>query len=166
MWDIHSKYLQRDETIEYTDRPSMLSCIFAYIWAGFMMFGAIMMLIVGITAGDDTDMASMSPIVLIYVFLALPAFYVILKRLSTRYAISNRGLLKRRGIITTSIKTVPFKHITSIEVKETIAGKIFRYAHLLIDTSGSGQAIEFRWNYVNVAHKVKKLIEKHVGVEN
>jgi uncharacterized membrane protein YdbT with pleckstrin-like domain len=72
-------------------------------------------------------------------------------------------LIKRTGIITNSIKTVPYKHITSIEVKETILGRIFRYSHLLIDTSGSGAAIEFRWDYVGAAHKVKKLIEKHVG---
>ena len=164
MWDIDSKYLQKDETIEYTDRPSMLSCIIAYIWVGFMALTSIMMLIACMTV--ETDTASICPMVLIYVFLALPAIYVILKRLSTRYAISNRGLLRRIGVITTSIKTVPFKHITSIEVKEPIAGKIFCYAHLLIDTSGSGQAIEFRWNYVNAAHKVKKLIGKHIGGEN
>jgi len=166
MWDINTKYLQKDETIEYTDRPNMLSCIIAYIWTGLMIFSAIMILIISITTVNDTNMASMRPMVMIYVFLALPAIYIILKRLSTRYVITNKGLLKRIGIITTSIKTVPFKHITSIEVKETIAGKIFRYGHLLIDTSGSGQAIEFRWNYVNAAHKVKKLMEKYVGGDN
>jgi uncharacterized membrane protein YdbT with pleckstrin-like domain len=72
-------------------------------------------------------------------------------------------LLRRTGIITNNIKTVPFKHITAIEVKETLMGRIFRYSHLFIETSGSGQAIEFRWDYVGAAHKVKKLIEKHVG---
>lgn len=112
---------------------------------------------------DDIKMPRMFP--LIYLFLALPAIYVILKRLSTRYAISTRGLLERTGIITTSVKTVPFKHITAIEVKETIAGKIFSYAHLLIDTSGSGHAVELCWKYVNAAHKVKRQIEKHVGGE-
>lgn len=161
MWDIDSKYLQKDETIEYTDRPSVLSCLLSYIWVG-MMFTSI----IGNTIGD-TNVARIGPIVLIGGFLlALPGIYFILKRLSTRYAISNRGLLKRTGIITNNIKTVPFKHITSIEVKETIIGKIFRYATLLIETSGSGQAIEFRWNYIGAAHKVKKLIEKHVGGEN
>lgn len=164
MWNIDSKYLQKDETIEYTDRPSMLSCIIAYVWAGFMALGSITTLIANMTV-NKIDTTSIQ-VALIYVFFALPGIYVILKRLSTRYVISNRGLLTRIGIITTSIKTVPFKHVTSIEVKETIAGKIFRYAHLLIDTSGSGQAIEFRWNYVNTAHKVKKLIEKHIGGEN
>jgi len=158
MWDIKPKYLQESEAIEYTDCPSMLSCILAYIWAGFVFFGVMVNLIISIRY--NTNMTS----TLLYsLLLALPAIYIILRRLSTRYAISNRGLLKRVGIITTSIKSVPFKHITSIEVKETIAGKIFRYAHLLIDTSGSGRAIEFRWNYVKVAHNVKKLIEKHLA---
>ena len=128
-WDINSKYLQKDEIIEYTDRPSMFSCILAYIWAGFMIFGAIMMFIISITTEDNTDMTGTGMV--LYVFLALPAIYVILKRLSTCYAISNKGVLKRTGIITTTIKTVPFKNITSIKVKKTIAGKIFGYAHLL-----------------------------------
>jgi len=163
MWEIQSKYLQKDEKIEYADRPSMLSCIFAYIWVGFMALISIMMLT---TTVGDKDGSGMRPIVLIYVLFALPGIYVILQRLSTRYAISNRGLLKRIGIITNNIKTVPFKHITSIEVKETILGKIFRYADLLIETSGSGQAIEFHWDYVGAAHDVKKLIEKHVGGDN
>jgi uncharacterized membrane protein YdbT with pleckstrin-like domain len=163
MWDIDSKYLQKEETIEYTDRPSMLSCILSYIWVGLMAFTLLMLLIGSIYSGD-TNVASMRlGMVSIYVLLALPGIYVIFKRLSTRYAISNRGLIKRTGIITNSIKTVPYKHITSIEVKETILGRIFRYSHLLIDTSGSGAAIEFRWDYVGAAHKVKKLIEKHVG---
>jgi uncharacterized membrane protein YdbT with pleckstrin-like domain len=169
MWDINTKYLQKDETIEYTDRPRMLSlsCIISYIWVGLMalmVFTSIMFFIT--SALDKAIVTSMHLMIFVYVIFALPGVYVILKRLSTRYAISNRGLIKKTGIITNSMKTVPFKHITSIEVKESILGKIFRYADLLIETSGSGQAIEFHWDYVVAAHKVKKLIEKHIGVEN
>lgn len=169
MWEINTKYLQKDETIEYTDRPKMLSlsCIFSYIWVGLMTLMAFTSIVFFITsAGDKIFVTSMRLMVFVYVVFALPGIYVILKRLSTRYAISNRGMLKKTGIITNSIKTVPFKHITSIEVKESILGKIFRYADLLIETSGSGQAIEFHWDYVGAAHKVKKLIEKHIVVEN
>lgn len=163
MWKINSNYLQNDEIIEYTDRPSRLSCFFSYIWVGLVALTLLLKLIMDIaTAMRYIDYS----FYLTVAFFALPSIYVILKRLSTRYAISNRGLLRRTGIITNTIKTVPFKHITSIEVKETIIGKVFRYAHLLIDTSGSGKAIEFRWNYIVAAHKVKKLIEKHVGGEN
>ncbi len=163
MWDIDLKYLQKDEVIEYTDRPSMLSCILSYIWVGFMALSAIMMFIFSIS---ESNAAEIRPLIWVYVLFASPGIYVILKRLSTRYAISIRGLLLRTGIITNNIKTVPFKHITSIEVKETIIGKICKYPHLLIETSGSGQAIEFEWKFVGTAHKVKKLIETHVGGEN
>lgn len=159
MWDINLDYLQKDETLEYSDRPSMLSCIFSYVWTGFMVFYAVMIFIASVRS-DTSGMGFMS---LLFILFALPAVYFILKTLSTRYAVSNKGVLKRTGIVTASIKTVPFKHITSVEVKETIMGKIFRYAHLLIDTSGSGQSVEFRWNYVNAAHKVKKLIEKRLS---
>lgn len=152
MWDIDSAYLQEDETIEYTDRPSMLSCLFSYIWVGLMVFFLIIALL---------KAAPVSMLIPVVVFM-LPSIYFILKKLSTRYAISNKGLLIRIGIITNSIKTVPFKHITSIEVKEDISGKICHYAHILIDTSGTGREIEMRWNYVRAAHKVKKLIDKHL----
>ncbi len=165
MWEIDSKYLQKDEIIEYTDRPRMLSCILSYIWTGLMALTSIMILTVGLTL-DNANGASLSSMALIYVLLALPSIYFILARLSTRYAITNRGIITRTGVITNSIKTVPFKHITSIEVKETIAGRLFRYAHLIIDTSGSGKAIEFYWKYVGAALKVKKQIEKHIGGEN
>ncbi|MDI6808276.1 MAG: PH domain-containing protein [Candidatus Eisenbacteria bacterium] len=161
MWDIDPKYLQKDETIEYVDRPSMLSCVFAYGWAGLMIITGISVFIAGMIAKNG--MVFMS---LIYFILALPAVLFILNKLSTRYAISNRGLLTRTGIITTSVKTVPFKHVTSIEIKENILGKMFRCGQLLIDTSGSGRAVELRWNYIKTAHQVKKLIESHIGGES
>lgn len=164
MWDIDTKYLQKDEIIEYVDRPSMVSCIFSYIWVGLMALSLISLIAMWSIHQDEISFLTF-PIVM-YSFLALPGIYVIFSRLSTRFAISNRGLIKRSGIFTTNLKTVPFKHITSIEVKETIIGKMLRYAHLLIDTSGSGQAIELRWDYVGAAHKVKRLIEKNVVNEN
>ena len=170
VWDIDSKYLQKGETIEYTDRPSMLSCMIAYIWFALMMIIILLFLLVLIGSSMDPMRSSVDPIrssmplmCLIFVFFASPALYVILKRLSTRYAISNKGLLQRVGVVTTSIKSVPFKHITSLEVKETITGKLFRYANLIIDTSGSGKAIELNWDYLKAAHRVKKLVEKHIG---
>ncbi|MEN6475925.1 MAG: PH domain-containing protein [Syntrophaceae bacterium] len=159
MWDIQAKNLQKDETIEFTDKPSMLSCILAYAWVGIMAFSTISM-IISFAVVNDPGILMTS---LIWVILAVPGILIILQRLSTRYAISNKGLLQRVGIITTSIKTVPFKHITSLEVKETIPGKIFRYAHLIIDTSGSGKAIELNWNYLRAAHKVKNLVETHLN---
>jgi uncharacterized membrane protein YdbT with pleckstrin-like domain len=159
MWDIKGKYLQKDEEIEYTDKPSIFSCIFSYIWVGFMLFGAILVPLVTTLGSDSKEDISAFPLAITYIILALPAIYIILKRFSTRYAITNKGLITRMGIITNNVKTVPYKHVTSVEVKESIIGRIFRYSHLLIDTAGSGRGIEQNWKFVSAAHKVKKLIE-------
>lgn len=161
IWDIDLKYLQKGEEIEYADRPSMLCCIVPSIWIGLMVFTSIWIVILRIT--EDESAQNVGGFVFGYMLLAVPGIYVLLKQYSTRFAITTRGLIKRTGIITTNIKTIPFKHITSIEVKETLTGKLLGYAHLLIDTSGSGQAIEFRWDYIKAAYNVKKLIEKHLG---
>lgn len=156
MWEIEKKYLQDDETIEFTDRPSKLSCILSYIWGGLMAFGVFMVLLISITSDEANGIGVMA---LLYFAMAMPAIIIILKRYSTYYAITNKGAIVRTGILTTSIKTVPFKHITSTEVFETIAGRVFRYAHVSIDTSGSGKGVELRWNFTKSAHKVKKIID-------
>lgn len=81
MWDINTKYLQKDEMIEYTDRPRMLSlsCIFSYIWIGLMalmVFTSIMVFIM--SAGEKTIVTSMRLMVFVYVIFALLSIYVIL----------------------------------------------------------------------------------------
>ena len=159
MWDIDRKYLQSDERIEYTDQPTRSSCAISYVWAGGMLFMFLVSLGGCIVAGT----MAVIPVLLVYIVLATPALVSILKRMSTRYAITSCGLIIRKGVFTDNVKTVPFKHITSVEVTENTVGRIFRYASLIIETSGSGKAIELRWDYVGAAHNVKKLIEQHVG---
>ena len=100
MWDIDLRYLQKDATIEYTDSPSVVSCFFSCMWVGLMIaFSKIML-----AKSMDRNVASMGLMSLVYLFFALPGIYVILRRLSMRYAISNRGLLKRTGVITNSLQ--------------------------------------------------------------
>lgn len=170
MWKIDSKYLQSDEQLEYADRPSRLSCITAYIWFGLIMLFLLVSLIaiiIGIISPVSRTavlqfLEDYGYLLVILVVAALPALYVILKRLSTYYAITNKGLIQRKGIIVTNIKSVPFEHIISTRIKETIRGKIFRYANLIIDISGSGRAVELKWNYLTGVHSAKKLIEMHI----
>jgi uncharacterized membrane protein YdbT with pleckstrin-like domain len=93
----------------------------------------------------------------------LPALIYVFRRIATRYAITNKGLIRRTGVLTTNTKSVPFTHITSVHAKESMLGKLFHHGTLLIDTSGSGRGIEERWNFVKGVHRVKKLIEKHIA---
>ncbi|TAL16984.1 PH domain-containing protein [bacterium] len=158
MWDIDTKHLQSDEIIEFQDKPSVMSCIFSYVWIGLMLLSFIALL----SMQSKDEMRGMP---LVYLVLASPAIYIVFSRLSTRYALTNRGLLTRTGIITTSVKSVPFKFVTSTEIKETIIGKIFNYASVIIDTAGSGKSIEVDWKYLRSAHRVKKLIDGKISAQ-
>jgi len=96
----------------------------------------------------------------VYLVLALPAIYLITSTSATRYAITNKGIVTRTGIFVSNIN---YKHITSVSLKETIFGKLLRYASLLIDTSGSGSSIELKWRNVKAAYKVKRLIDESIS---
>ena len=164
MWQINPKHLQKDERIEFTDKPSMVSfsCIFAYLWTLIMFLPAIMILFVSLRPDSDRVMAVMS---LLYLILALPAVYLIVATSATRYAITNKGIVTRTGILVSNIKAINYKHITSVSLKETIFGRLLRYANLFIDTSGSGSSIELKWRNVKSADKVKRLIDAHISTE-
>ena len=165
MFGIDPKYLQNDERIEFTDKPSMASfgCIFSYLWALIMLLPAIMVLVISLRPDSDTTMAVMS---VMYLILAFPAVHLIVTTLATRYAITNKGIVTRTGIFVTNIKTVNYKHITSVSLKENIFGRLLRYANLFIDTSGSGSSIELKWRNVKSADKVKRLIDTYISKED
>ena len=148
MWNLNKKYLQDGEIIEYEDRAYLLGCIFSYIWAGLMLFTAVIV--------------NIPKLSIFYVLLASPALYRILKIWSTRYAITNMRLVTRKGILTDTIKSVPYEHITAIEVSESIIGRLLKYAHLTIETSGSGGGIEINWKFLKAAYKVKKLMNEKI----
>ena len=165
MWEINPKYLQQDETIVFTDKPSMVSfsCIFAYLWTLVMLLPAIVVFFVSLSPGTDKTMMVMS---LLYLVLALPAIYLIMATTATRFVITSKGIVMRTGIFVSNIKTVNYKHITSVSLKETILGRLLRYASLLVDTSGSGSFIELKWRNVKSAHKVKRLIDEHISADS
>lgn len=160
MWEVSKNSLQDDETIEFEDRPSKLSCMFSYVWAGFMLLSFVMVPVV--LSSSDSRGGGAGRIAFAYLIMALPAIYFILKRFSTIYAITNKGIITRTGIITTSVKSVPYKFITSTAIKETIMGKLFNYANVVVDTAGSGGGVEVQWQYLKSAHRVKKLIDSKI----
>lgn len=162
MWELDEKHLQKDENIQYTDKPAPLSCILSYIWVALILLTVFVRLFIPLHPKQGDHQGVLYTLFLNVVIMS-PAVYLILKRYSTRYIITNRSLITRVGIFTNSIKTVPFKHVTSVEVKETLLGKIFRYSHLIIDTAGSGKGIELYWKFVSSAHLVKKLIDSRTA---
>ncbi len=135
MWTIDN-HIQRDENIIFTGSPAWIEYFWFFVIALITIYTIIIPIIV---------------VVIIY-----------LTKSSTIYAITNKRVIGRSGIISEDFKSSTFKHITSLRVKQGIIGKLFNFGNITIDTSGSGFGVEFIWRYVNNPVQVKNEIEKHI----
>lgn len=116
MWEL-DRHLQKDEKIVYEGKP---------VWFGYILW---------IILAVITIYSILLPILIIS--------YVFLSKTSTRYALTNKRIIARYGIISEDFKSSSFKHITSVRVTQSFIGKIFGFGNIIIDTSGSGSSREF-----------------------
>ena len=135
MWTIDN-HIQKDENIIFTGSPA---------WIGYFWFFVIALI---------TIYTIIIPIIVVGI--------IYLTKSSTIYAITNKRVIGRSGIISEDFKSSSFKHITSLRVKQGIIGKLFNFGNIIIDTSGSGLGVEFIWRYVNNPVQVKNELEKHI----
>ena len=150
MWEISKKHLQDNETIVFSDKPSLLSCFFSILWliiASFYLLSKVFFI-----GGSKFNLM---PLFLI----SFPAIILTLRRYSTRYILTNFSIKTKSGILNNTISTIPYKYINAIELEEPLLGKIFRYAHLRIKTSGGGGFSDLTWKCVKKPYEVKKHIE-------
>ncbi|MDP3106217.1 MAG: PH domain-containing protein [Candidatus Methanoperedens sp.] len=135
MWTIDN-HIQKDENIIYTGSPAWIGYFWGFVFA----------------------IITIPTIIIPIIFIGI----IYLHKSSTKYAITNKRVIGRAGIISEDFKSSTFKHITSLRVKQGIIGKIFNFGNIIIDTSGSGSGFEFVWRYVNNPVQVKNEIEKHI----
>ncbi|ATZ61329.2 MAG: PH domain-containing protein [Methanosarcinales archaeon Met12] len=134
MWELE-QHLQKDEKIEYEGTPEWIG----YFWKFCLGIITIPLLIGVLIIG-----------------------WVIIQKLSTKYAITDKRVMDRYGVISEDFKSASFKHITSVRTKQGIIGKMFNFGDIIIDTAGSGIVFEFVWKYVKNPIQVKNQIEKHI----
>ncbi len=143
MWEI-DLHLQKKEKVIYEGTPSWI-----IYW--FQIFIAIILI------GVFYDVFS---------FFAWIGFFllvwVILKKFSTKFIVTNKRIIDREGILSEHVHSVTFKHVTSVGISIGIIDKIFSIGTIIIDTSGTGTDIELTWEGVSDPIKVKRIIEKKI----
>jgi len=135
LWTLDN-HIQKDENLIYSGSPAWIG----FSWGFFLAIITFYTIII--------------PIIVIGIIYLIKS--------STKYAITNKRVIFRTGIVSEDIKSSSFKHITSLRVKQGIIGKIFNFGSIIIDTSGSGSGFEFIWYYVDNPVQVKNEIEKHI----
>jgi uncharacterized membrane protein YdbT with pleckstrin-like domain len=135
MWEVEP-HLQKDEKIELSGSPVWISYWILFLVALLFIWTIIIpVLIVG---------------------------YIVLHRSSTKFMVTDKRVAARMGIISEVFKASSFKHITSVKVRQGLLGKIFHYGDVVIDTSGTGSGVAFRWGSISNPIEVKNMIEQHI----
>lgn len=134
MWTI-DEHIQKDEKILYIANP---------VWIGYFTYRANFWFFI-LTIWT----------IIIPIFLILISY---LSKSSTIYAITDKRVIGRQGIISENFKSLTFEHITSIRVKRGILGKMFDFGDIIMYPSGINRMY---WAFVKNPVQVKNEIEKH-----
>jgi uncharacterized membrane protein YdbT with pleckstrin-like domain len=144
--------LQPGEEIVFEGRPVWRSTLAFYI-KGFV--GALVVAIVAAIAGIATALA----IVLWLVLFALVVLVGFIRRLSTRYAITNQRLRIQRGILSRSVQQTRIERVQNVNTSQSVVERLFRVGTVDFDTAGTDDS-DFTFVGVGSPHSVVEAVDQ------
>ena len=141
------KVLQPGETLVYVTRLHWLvyvrAMIFLIIAAAFAGAGYY-------AGGDDFEKAGLAAGGLFLAFAAISAIHAAIKRASTELAVTDHRVIFKRGIVSRYTIEMARSKVESVDVVQSVAGRIFNYGTILV--RGTGGTLEpFR----NIEHPLQ-----------
>jgi uncharacterized membrane protein YdbT with pleckstrin-like domain len=147
--------LNPGEAVIFQGRPSWRSIIGFYI-LGLLAVAAVFA--IGLLAADGGIGAAAGGVVLVIVLV-----WGYLKRLSTRYAITNRRLHIRRGILSKHIEETRLDRVQDVKVHQGLGQRILGIGTVDFDTSAEAGA-GFRFAGIadpdHVARQVDRVVHE------
>lgn len=130
---------------------------FNYIFTGILAFIALLFVISYFASAELQKDTGTKWIVILFVLWAL---YDFLKLYTTEMVITNKRVICRKGII--SVKTEELKNakVESIEIKQSILGRIFGYATIWFSGTGTSKV---KFEAVDDPWAIKSRVESIIG---
>ncbi|MBA2751639.1 MAG: PH domain-containing protein [Actinobacteria bacterium] len=146
------------EHVIFEGHPSWRSVL------AFHLKGLVLVLLVGgatalVTAltGDEVDWGLVAVITLIAFVLLVAASFV--KRLATKYVITNRRLRIRRGIIARHVQEARLERVQNVNTNQSALERLLQVGTVDFDTAGSGDS-EFAFVGVAQPEKVSAAVDE------
>lgn len=83
---------------------------------------------------------------------------------NTSFVITDKGLYKKTGILSTNVKRIKFDRVQNTAYRKTFFGNVFGYGNLDISTAG-GSGVEMRFNAVEDPRNIQDIINERVEDE-
>jgi uncharacterized membrane protein YdbT with pleckstrin-like domain len=149
--------LREGEHVLYEGRPAWRALLAFYIYG---VLGAIVVGVVLFLAA--------SSVVGILAFVAIVAVTVVvgyLRRLFTKYVITNRRLHINRGIVRRNVQETRLERVQNVNYDQSVLDRLLRVGNVDFDTAGTDDS-DFRFDWVNRPDAVVKAVdEAHAEAE-
>ncbi|HEX4192142.1 MAG TPA: PH domain-containing protein [Stellaceae bacterium] len=130
------KVLQPGETLIYRTRLHWL----IYGRAILLLLIAIACVLAGYEAGTDFQDAGLIAGAFFLVLALISAIHGAIKRASTELAVTDHRVIFKRGIVSRYTIEMARSKVESVDVEQSIAGRIFNYGTILV--RGTGGSLE------------------------
>jgi uncharacterized membrane protein YdbT with pleckstrin-like domain len=144
--------LQPDEEIVFEGRPVWRSTLAFYI-KGFV--GALVVAIVAAIAGVATALA----IAIWLVLFALVVLVGLIRRLATRYSITNQRLRIERGILSKHVQQTRIERVQNVNTRQSFVERVLRVGTVDFDTAGTDDS-DFTFVGVGSPHAVVEAVDR------
>ncbi len=92
----------------------------------------------------------------------VPPLLALLDILGERYKITSEEVLVERGILNKDRLVFPYKHITSVQVSQTLFQRLLGIGMIILDTKGTGWDVKARLKHVprpmEIADEIRRLM--------
>jgi uncharacterized membrane protein YdbT with pleckstrin-like domain len=142
--------LRADEHVLYEGRPSWRALLSFYIT------GVLAALGVGVVIWLVASEAAGVAVAVAIVVLTLLIGY--LRRLFTKYLITNRRLRISRGIIRRNVQETRLERVQNVNYDQGVIDRLLRVGTVDFDTAGTDDS-EFRFEWVNDPERVVRAVD-------
>jgi uncharacterized membrane protein YdbT with pleckstrin-like domain len=140
---------QENEQVIYEGRPSWRSILGFYILG---LVGVAIAAAIGLLVADAAGAVIVGVAAL--VLLLLVGW---LKRISTRYAITDRRLRIQRGIVSRNVEEARLERVQNVNVRQSILERMLQVGTVDFDTAGTTDS-EFAFRGVSQPEKVVSVV--------
>jgi uncharacterized membrane protein YdbT with pleckstrin-like domain len=143
--------LHAGERVVFEGRPSWRALLSVYAGGTFgaAAVGVIAGLIGGVGLGIGVGVA-------LFVLVLVVGF---LKRMSTRYMISNQRLVIRRGLLSKRVQQTRIDRVQNVNTDQSLFERVLRIGTVDFDTAGTGDA-DFRFDGIGNPGGVVRAVDE------
>lgn len=143
--------LRAHENELYEGRPSWRALMSFY--AGGVGLAVVVLLILGLLAGEWGLAAAIAAALVV---LTLVIGY--LRRVSTKYLITNQRLRISRGIVRRHVQETRLERVQNVNYQQTVLDRVLGVGTVEFDTAGSDDS-EFRFEWVDGPEQVVRAVD-------